>query len=762
MSNISIKNQCLSIIDSLLQCKDILDLPNANSELQYLKSRLTDDEFRIAVVGEYSSGKSTFINALLGKDILTHATTETTAAITRLVNVPKDDPRCYTGEVFLSSGDKIHLENFNALREYTTKGSHDYDVINDISAVELYLPLFQSPRRIVLIDTPGLNGIAEGHYERTVELIQQAHACIYLLQLRGLSESDVRFIRDLQHYQKNFIFVQNFIDEIRTAEGEDLDIKLDEQKKILSEQVFEPDSNVHYSICGVSALMALTSRDESIPSLYNGSPLLTQEARRELYSSSNFEQFNSILEETFSPEKLERIQHEGTAQALMEWMTKSLNRIEYKERNVRDAYESSKDSKSMERMQALRQKVLDGKERQKEYLRNYITSDCDRIRKDLDSKLKGDLEEVNTQISERIHKNQDIESLEAWSQELSFELEQKINIPIRIHSNRCVLELHSLYQRILDRIVEYSGINSSDFSPQPINLVPPKKTEQHFIIEDRIKNLNQKQQSEEKKVEGLESEIIQKQAAQAKAAEETARISRQKTNAVSECSAQLARLGPQPAVQERQERRTEYVYRGGLGILDWFLGPKEVIRYRTVQDDTELRAWQAKKAEINNAHAKKIAELELKLKAANRAVENSKREVGEASSKCERAKENVKKIEEEIRLEQKVLQQQKDKASSEFLAKYKNDLCQQVKAYLLGSDSVYTQASEHLRNNIDDNEKIFIQQAHEMFDNAIKQKLEMIDQVMAEKYPVLLIRAERLGEAGNLLNEMHQTLEEIL
>ena len=50
---------------------------------------MNDDEIRIAVVGEFSSGKSTFINALIGKDILNHATKETTAVITRLINVKK-------------------------------------------------------------------------------------------------------------------------------------------------------------------------------------------------------------------------------------------------------------------------------------------------------------------------------------------------------------------------------------------------------------------------------------------------------------------------------------------------------------------------------------------------------------------------------------------------------------------------------------------------------------------------------------------------
>lgn len=38
--------------------------------------RLKTNTFRLAVVGEFSSGKSTFLNAIIGKDILKHGVQE--------------------------------------------------------------------------------------------------------------------------------------------------------------------------------------------------------------------------------------------------------------------------------------------------------------------------------------------------------------------------------------------------------------------------------------------------------------------------------------------------------------------------------------------------------------------------------------------------------------------------------------------------------------------------------------------------------------
>ena len=52
-----------------------------------LVSRIHNNEFRITIVGEFSSGKSTLIDALIGKDILPHSTSEPTATLTYIHSV---------------------------------------------------------------------------------------------------------------------------------------------------------------------------------------------------------------------------------------------------------------------------------------------------------------------------------------------------------------------------------------------------------------------------------------------------------------------------------------------------------------------------------------------------------------------------------------------------------------------------------------------------------------------------------------------------
>ena len=80
-------------LDLLKSYSVIYDGANIKDTIDTLEGRIDQNEFKIAVVGEFSAGKSTFINAIVGKDLLKHATLETTAALTYIHNVKEDDSR---------------------------------------------------------------------------------------------------------------------------------------------------------------------------------------------------------------------------------------------------------------------------------------------------------------------------------------------------------------------------------------------------------------------------------------------------------------------------------------------------------------------------------------------------------------------------------------------------------------------------------------------------------------------------------------------
>ena len=84
-----------------------------------LSFRIENNEFRITIVGEFSSGKSTLIDALIGQDILPHSTSETTATLTYIHSVESGHPKENKAEIYFTDG-KTKVVDFSELKEYVT------------------------------------------------------------------------------------------------------------------------------------------------------------------------------------------------------------------------------------------------------------------------------------------------------------------------------------------------------------------------------------------------------------------------------------------------------------------------------------------------------------------------------------------------------------------------------------------------------------------------------------------------------------------
>ncbi len=263
------------------------------SELDILEKRLNDKTFRLVVVGEFSSGKSTFINAIIGRDILKHAATETTATVTYIYNVSKDDNRINTCDIEYADGKIVNLPDLEKLRQYTTVES-DINVAEDIKSVSIYVCFLDVKYPVVIVDTPGLNGIADKHREITLGEIKKAHACIYLLSSNGVKASDKDFIKVLLNYQKRFIFIQNFIDLLRVSEGESFQSKINKDEEILRSCFKNEGLVFEYNIFGISAVKALASKDIHKLKVFEDDKNEIID-RKKLYDESNIKDFEDYV-----------------------------------------------------------------------------------------------------------------------------------------------------------------------------------------------------------------------------------------------------------------------------------------------------------------------------------------------------------------------------------------------------------------------------------------------------------------------------------
>jgi small GTP-binding protein len=202
---------------------------------EVLKNKLTavienlENLFSIVFIGEFSTGKSSIINTLLGQDVLPEGITPTTDEIT----------------VMRYGDQKVEsLENgcrFVSIAEDKLKG-------------------------ILLVDTPGTNVTVEQHQKLTEEFVPKADIVFFTIGAeRAVTGSEAKLIEFIKkEWLKNIVFVLNKIDIAK--DDEELEQLITHTASEL-ERVFQFKPHV----IPVSAMQARQSKASSDSGLYTKS-----------------------------------------------------------------------------------------------------------------------------------------------------------------------------------------------------------------------------------------------------------------------------------------------------------------------------------------------------------------------------------------------------------------------------------------------------------------------------------------------------------
>lgn len=168
-----------------------------------LVGKLEADRFHLVVVGEFNHGKSTFVNALLGRTVLPAGVTPTTAVIHHLEHAETARAR-----VVYANGEKRELP-FEAVRKFSVGGAEE-GAASDVAYLEVGYPAEILRERIVLVDTPGVNDLSLQRADITYSYIPRSDAVLFLLDAgQPLKESERVFLQEklLGQSRDKIIFV---------------------------------------------------------------------------------------------------------------------------------------------------------------------------------------------------------------------------------------------------------------------------------------------------------------------------------------------------------------------------------------------------------------------------------------------------------------------------------------------------------------------------------------------------------------------------
>ncbi|EJG2372708.1 dynamin family protein [Vibrio parahaemolyticus] len=243
----------------------------ANSDLkakQDFENALNND-FDAYVVATMSSGKSTFINAMLGLDLLPAANEATTATIAHIFD-DKTQGDAFYGERFDNNGNFIE---HNDAVDLTTMKAWNADVETKTITLNGNIRAIKENNnvRFVLTDTPGPNNSQDPEHQRTtLGFIQDSKRnplIIYVLNATQLGTNDdaqlLRLVADTmsrggKQSKDRFLFVVNKMDMFDPERGENIEEALNRVKSYLEENGIQ-DPNLY----PVSARMAYLLRSQS-------------------------------------------------------------------------------------------------------------------------------------------------------------------------------------------------------------------------------------------------------------------------------------------------------------------------------------------------------------------------------------------------------------------------------------------------------------------------------------------------------------------
>ena len=209
-------------------------------QLAAIVDKQNDKMLNICVIGEFSTGKSSFINALVGYELLVvNVIQGTTVAITI---IEYSDEFSITLTDFEGNSKKMSYKSINSLRQQLHHYTTDPAYAKKVSYVTVTLPSDILKNGYRIIDTPGTNSLELWHEDITRRAIQDLSDLSIVLTdaTQPMPTSLVSFVDNtLGETIKSCAFVANKIDRIRERERSGI-VKFIDKKITQSFEIDEP------------------------------------------------------------------------------------------------------------------------------------------------------------------------------------------------------------------------------------------------------------------------------------------------------------------------------------------------------------------------------------------------------------------------------------------------------------------------------------------------------------------------------------------
>jgi hypothetical protein len=193
------------ILSVLVTLKDVAGRQEAQASrasIALLQGELEQNRFYLTVVGRFKRGKTSFLIALLGAEVLPMAILPLTSIVTILCygDLPK-------AKVIFQSGTRTKIDP-SQLADYVTEKSNPQDA-KGVSHVVVSYPSEHLRGGVALVDAPGLGSVYTHNTQVTYDFLPQVDAAVFVTSPEPpIPDGEIEFLADLaSHVRKVFVIL---------------------------------------------------------------------------------------------------------------------------------------------------------------------------------------------------------------------------------------------------------------------------------------------------------------------------------------------------------------------------------------------------------------------------------------------------------------------------------------------------------------------------------------------------------------------------
>jgi GTP-binding protein EngB required for normal cell division len=174
-----------------------------------LMSKLAEDRFTLAVLGQFKRGKSSLMNAIVGRELLPVGVLPLTSAITILRYGPKERLLIRREDVDLPFPQEFPV---GQLAEFVTEKENPGNSRRlKTACVELPVPFLR--RGLEFVDTPGIGSAIEANTVTTLKFLPECDAAMFVTSVDSpFTSVELEFLENIRRYVRKIFFVVNKTD----------------------------------------------------------------------------------------------------------------------------------------------------------------------------------------------------------------------------------------------------------------------------------------------------------------------------------------------------------------------------------------------------------------------------------------------------------------------------------------------------------------------------------------------------------------------